>query len=149
MPIPISKVVVHPGICMTRLLLVSEMINQLSLRTYLVCLDDVKSFLTFTSFNECPLHISYRKIPKISPGAYNFKGSFSGACIRRKICASKSIGPALQLEVNLPFLLCFTLYLTAIFQVQAPGGAYIWRSDLREGFLRYRFGGLIFGEAYT
>ena len=49
------------------------------------------------------------------------------------------------MEVNLPFLLCFTLYLTAIFQVQAPGGlifggaikwmifvlpawgAYIWR----------------------
>ena len=29
------------------------------------------------------------------------------------------------------------------------GGAYIWRSDLKEGFLRYRFGGLIFGGAYT
>jgi len=26
------------------------------------------------------------------------------------------------MEVNLPFLLCFTLYLRAIFQVQAPGG---------------------------
>ena len=37
----------------------------------------------------------------------------------------------------------------AIFQVQAPGGAYIWRGDLTEGFLRYRFGGLIFGGAYT
>ena len=36
----------------------------------------------------------------------------------------------------------------AIFQVQAPGGAYIWRGDLTEGFLRYRFGGLIFGGAY-
>ena len=33
------------------------------------------------------------------------------------------------------------------FQVQAPpgGGAYIWRGDLRDGFLRYEFGGLIFG----
>ena len=49
---------------------------------------------------------------------------------------------ALQLEVNLSFLLCFTLYLRAIFQVQAPGG------NLTEGFLRYRFGGLIFGGAY-
>ena len=33
---------------------------------------------------------------------------------------------------------CFTLYLRAIFQVQAPpppgGGAYIWRGDLTEGF---------------
>ena len=27
------------------------------------------------------------------------------------------------------------------FQVQAPG-AYIWRGNLTEGFLRYRFGGL-------
>ena len=35
------------------------------------------------------------------------------------------------------------------FQVQAPGGAYIWRGDLTEGFLRYEFGGLIFGGAYT
>ena len=25
---------------------------------------------------------------------------------------------------------------------QAPGGAYIWRGDLMEGFLRYEFGGL-------
>ena len=27
-------------------------------------------------------------------------------------------------------------------------GAYIWKGDLTEGFLRYRFGGLIFGGAY-
>ena len=35
------------------------------------------------------------------------------------------------------------------FQVQAPGEAYIWRGDLTESFLRYEFGGLIFGGAYT
>ena len=35
------------------------------------------------------------------------------------------------------------------FQVQAPRGAYIWRGDLTEGFLRYEFGGPIFGGAYT
>ena len=35
------------------------------------------------------------------------------------------------------------------FQVQAPRGAYIWRGHLTEGFLRYEFGGLIFGGAYT
>ena len=28
-------------------------------------------------------------------------------------------------------------------------GAYIRRGDLMEGFLRYQFGGLIFGGAYT
>ena len=53
------------------------------------------------------------------------------------------------MEVNFPLLLCFTLYLRAIFHVQAPGGAYIWRGDLTEGFSRYRFGGLILGGAYT
>ena len=35
------------------------------------------------------------------------------------------------------------------FQVQAPWGAYIRRGDLTEGFLRYDFGGLIFGGTYT
>ena len=29
------------------------------------------------------------------------------------------------MEVNLSFLLCFTLYLRAIFQVQASGGLYL------------------------
>ena len=29
----------------------------------------------------------------------------------------------------------------------SPRGSYIWRGDLTEGFLRYRFGGLIFGGA--
>ena len=28
------------------------------------------------------------------------------------------------------------------FQTTSPQGAYIWRGDLTEGFLRYRFGGL-------
>ena len=46
--------------------------------------------------------------------------------------------------------LCFTLYLIeGNFQVQPPGEAYIWRSVLTEVFLRYEFGGLIFGGAYT
>ena len=35
------------------------------------------------------------------------------------------------------------------FQVQTPGRPYIWRGDLTEGFLRYEFGGLVFGGAYT
>ena len=77
--------------------------------------------------------VEYRKIPKISPGAYLFQRPFlrglfleglifGGAYLRREIHVSKSIGLALQLEVNLSFLLCFTLYLRAIFQVQVPGG---------------------------
>ena len=45
----------------------------------------------------------------------------------------------------------FYFVFEAIFQLQAPPprGAYIWRGDLTEGFLRYGFGGLIFGGAYT
>ena len=35
------------------------------------------------------------------------------------------------------------------FPSTSPRGAYIWRGDLMEGFLRYRFGGLIFGGAYS
>ena len=74
----------------------------------------------------------YRKIPKISLGAYIFQTPFlrrlfleglvfGGAYLRREICVSKSIGLALYLEVNLPFLLCFTLNLRAIFQILSPG----------------------------
>ena len=35
------------------------------------------------------------------------------------------------------------------FPSTSPRRAYIWRGDLTEGFLRYRFGRLIFGGAYT
>ena len=48
---------------------------------------------------------------------------FGGAYVRREVCVSKLIGVVYSLEGNLPFLLCFTLYLRAIFQVQAPGQA--------------------------
>ena len=34
------------------------------------------------------------------------------------------------------------------FPSTSPRRAYIWKDDLTEGFLRYRFGGLIFGGAY-
>ena len=34
------------------------------------------------------------------------------------------------------------------FPSTSPRGAYNWRGDLREGFLRYWFEGLIFGGAY-
>ena len=45
-------------------------------------------------------------------------------------------------EVTLPFLLCFTLYLRAVFQVLAPPGSYIWRRHLTEGFCVTGLGGL-------
>ena len=78
---------------------------------------------------------------------------FGGAYLRREICISKLTGLALQVEVNFMFLLCFTLYLRVIFQVQPPGGlylegrcnggflplpvwgAYIWRGSYMEGLI--------------
>ena len=51
---------------------------------------------------------------------------------------------ASQLEVNVPFLHCFTLYLRAISKTISPR-----RGDLTECFLLYEFGGLIFRGAYT
>ena len=41
---------------------------------------------------------------------------------------------ALYLEVNLLFLLCFTLCLRAIFQVQAPGGGLYLEERFNGGF---------------
>ena len=73
---------------------------------------------------------------------------FEGAYLRTEICVSKSIGLALQLEVNLPFLLCFILYFEENFPSTSPWVAYIWRGDLTERHLCYQFGGLIFGGAY-
>ena len=53
-------------------------------------------------------------------------------------------------DVNLLFLLYFSLYFQeGNFPSATPRGAYLWRGNLTEGFLRYRFGGLIFGGAYT
>ena len=46
------------------------------------------------------------------------------------------------------FALFYFVFEAAIFQVQAPWGTYIWRGDLTEGFLHYRFGVLKFGGAY-
>ena len=44
---------------------------------------------------------------------------------------------------------CFVLLcIWGQFPSTSPRGAYIWRSDLTEDFLRYEFGGLIFGGAY-
>ena len=55
----------------------------------------------------------------------------------------------LLLEGNLPFLLCFTLYLRVISKYKPPQWAHIQRGDVTAGFLCYEFGGLIFGGAYT
>ena len=47
------------------------------------------------------------------------------------------------------FLFWFYFVFEGNFPSTSPQGAYIWRGDLTEGFLRYQFGRLIFGGAYT
>ena len=70
---------------------------------------------------------------------------FGGAYVRREICVSKSIGLACSGKEIYHF--CFVL-LCIREQIPLNRGAYIRRGDLTEGFLRYDFGGLIFGGAY-
>ena len=65
-------------------------------------------------------------------GSFCFKIDWASLVIRRKFTV---------------FAL-FYFVIEGNFQVQAPGGAHIWRGDLTEGFLRYEFGGLIHEGAY-
>ena len=121
-------------------------------------------FLNTTSSSDIMLSdksIKYRKIPKISPRAYIFQRPFlrglfleglifGGAHLWREICVYKSIGLALYI-VRSKFTV-FTLYYFVFegnFPSTIPRGAYIWKGDLMEGFLRHRFGELIYGGAYT
>ena len=64
---------------------------------------------------------------------------FGGAYVRRAICVSKSIGLAYSRKE-----ICRFCFVSGNFQVQAlpPGGAYIWRGDLTEGFCVSGLGGL-------
>ena len=74
---------------------------------------------------------SYRKIPKISPGAYIFQRPFlrglfleglifAGAYLWREICVSKSIG--LIVGRKFTFFALFYFVFEGNCQVQAPGG---------------------------
>ena len=101
--------------------------------------------------------VKFQKI--ISPGAYIFQRSFlrgvfleglifGGAYVWREICVSNQLG-WLVVGRKLTIFALFYLVFEGKFQVQAPPGAFIGRGDLTKGFLRYDFGGLIFGGAYT
>ena len=102
----------------------------------------------------------YREIPKISPGAYIFQRAF----LRGLIFGGTYIRRGLSTEGNLRFKIDwanlivrskFTIFALFYFVLEdnfpstSPRGAYTWRGDLTEGFLRYEFGRLVFGGAYT
>ena len=110
---------------------------------------------------EALAHIKYRKIPKISCGLIFFKALFEGLIFRRGLTMEGN----LRFKIDWASLIVgrkFTIFALSYFvfegnfQVQAPrspsrgggGGAYIRRGNLMEGFLRYKFGGLIHGRAY-
>ena len=64
----------------------------------------------------------YRKIPKISPGAYIFQRHFlRGLCTEGNL-VFKIDWASFLWEGNLPFLLCFTLYSRANSKYKPPGG---------------------------
>ena len=76
---------------------------------------------------------------------------FGGAFIRRGLCTEGN----LRFKIDRASLIVgskFTVFALFYFVFEgnfpstSPRGAYIWRGDLTEGFLRYR---LIFGGAYT
>ena len=109
------------------------------------------SFSVIEHVNTWQLILFYRKIPKISPRAYIFQRPFlwglstEGNLHFKLDWASLIVGSKFTV-----FAHCFTLYLRAIFQVQAPGclylegrfnggffaltdwGAYIWRGLFSE-----------------
>ena len=89
-----------------------------------------------------------RKIPKIGPGAYIFqmaflRGLYSEGNLRFKINQAYLI-----VRSKFAIFALFYFVFKGNFPSTSPRGAYIWRGDLKEGFLRYEFGGLIFEGAY-
>ena len=90
-------------------------------------------------------HQWYREIPKIGVGAF-WGLIFGGAQLSME--GNFKVDWA-SLIVGGKFT-CFCFVLLCIwgqFPSTSPQGAYIWRGDLKQGFLRYEFGWLIFGGA--
>ena len=84
---------------------------------------------------------TYRKIPKINPGAL-FEGLiYGGKFAFQTDWASLIVGGK-----STVFSLFYFVF-EGNFTSTSPRGAYIWKGDLTEGFLRYRFGGLTYGGA--
>ena len=56
---------------------------------------------------------------------------------------------SLKVGIKFTVFALFNFVFEGNFPRASPRGAYIWRGNLTEGFLCYKFGGLIFGGAYT
>ena len=94
---------------------------------------------------------TYRKIPIISPGAYIFERPFWRSLFLEGLIYGGKFASQNRLGYPYSWKKIYSLFYFVFegnFQVQAPRGAYIWRGDLTEGFLRYEFEGLVHGGAY-
>ena len=80
----------------------------------------------------------------MSPRAYIFQRSFLGGLFLEGLI----FGGAYLVEGKFTVFALFYLVFEGNFPSTNPRRAYIWRGNLTEGFLRYQFGGLIFGGAY-
>ena len=107
-----------------------------------------KKLITKTGVSKCR---NYRKIPKISPGAYSFQRPFlrglyleglilGGAYLRREIYVSKSIGPACKGKEIYHFCFVFLCIRGKIPSTSPPGGLYS-EGRFNGGFFALRFWG--------
>ena len=121
---------------------------------------DKSHLRTFVLFSFLPsylsLNVTYRKIPKISPGSYTFQRPFLrglfldglifvGAYVRREVCVSKSIGLAYSWkEIN---RFCFVLLCIwgQFSKHKTPGGLY-WEGRFHGGFFVLRVWGSLYME---
>ena len=72
---------------------------------------------------------------------------FEGLMYRGKYAFQNQLGWLIVGRKFTVFALFYFIF-EGNFQAQAAQGAYIGRGDVTAGFLRYEFGGLIFGGAY-
>ena len=87
--------------------------------------------------------MKYRKIPKISPGAYIFQRPF----LRGLFSEGLIYGRKFAFQNRFTIFALFYFVFEGNFPSTSSLGAYIWRGDLTAGFLRYRIRGPIFRGA--
>ena len=97
--------------------------------------------------------LRYRKIQKISPGAYIFqrpflRGLYSEGMYGGKFAFQSRLDQLIVGRKFTVFSLFYLVFEGTVFK-DNPRGAQIRRGHLTKGFLRYRFEGLTFEGAYT
>ena len=84
---------------------------------------------------------SYRKIPKISPGAYIFQRPFLRGLSTERNLRFKIDWASLIVGRKFTVFDLFYFVFEGNFKVQAPQGAYIWRGNLTKVFFALRVWG--------